>query len=181
MSHIQYVFRGSIFVRMWDLQTPNFDSGTIHSIDEVGFCNTIFCPVTTIKILLHVRCLQKYPLLSHIFYGLEQCFVPWVIFKFLINSPRGLCSPSHWDSVSFFLRLIGQKSHAAEKAQTGLKYESWIFSIWAEGYIGMATPYTLVYGEFWISYFNATNSSSSLLSYSSGYIWPTESFLFFSK
>ncbi len=28
----------------------------------------------------------------------------------------------------------------------------------------MATPYTLVYGEFWTSYFNPTNSSSSEIS-----------------
>ncbi len=33
MSHIQYVLRGSIFVQMWDLQTPNFDLW-LYSIDR---------------------------------------------------------------------------------------------------------------------------------------------------
>jgi hypothetical protein len=53
----------------------------------------------------------------------------------------------------FLLRLIGQKYHTAAKNINRVKIQTVIISIWAEDYIDMATPYTLVYGEFWTSYF----------------------------
>jgi hypothetical protein len=68
MSHIQYVFSGSIVVPMWDLETSkNFDSW-LYSFDKWSWLCVIQYLVwwLILRLLLDIRYLQNIPYRNHI-------------------------------------------------------------------------------------------------------------------
>jgi hypothetical protein len=80
MSHIQYIL---LVVLMWDLE----------SSWRLALCNTIFCLVTNIKVLLHVRYLQNIPYRNH-----------WLLF---------LSAVSEYVNFKISLATLSQSKHAS--------------------------------------------------------------------
>ncbi len=67
MSHIQYVFRGSIFVQMWDLQTSNFDKW-LYSFDRWSWLCVIqyFVWLIILRYCYMYEIYKNIPSLNHI-------------------------------------------------------------------------------------------------------------------